>query len=63
MIIVEESTGKGIVKTVIPSGFYYVSGKPSTGLVISDKFEDDDNNSKGGNQFVWIPCDGVSCHI
>ena len=45
MIIVEETTNGGKVKAVIPSGFYYVTGKPSTGLVISDKFDDDDNNS------------------
>ncbi len=42
----------------IPNGFYYVAGAPSTGLVISDKFGDDDQNSKGGNQFVWVPCTG-----
>ena len=48
------------IKAIIPKGFYYVTGKPSTGLVISDKFGDDDNNSKGGNQFVWIPCNGNS---
>ena len=58
MIIVEEITDKGKVKAVIPSGFYYVSGTPTTGLVISDKFEDDDANSKSGNQFVWVPCNG-----
>ena len=58
MIIVEETTNGEKVKAVIPSGFYYVTGKPSTGLVISDKFDDDDNNSKGGNQFVWVPCNG-----
>ena len=57
MIIVEENTDNTTIKAVIPSGFYYVTGKPSTGLVISDKF-DDDNNSKGGNQFVWVPCNG-----
>ena len=58
MIIVEETTNNGKVKAAIPSGFYYVTGKPSTGLVISDKFDDDNNNSKGGNQFVWVPCNG-----
>ena len=58
MIIVEKTTNGEKVKAVIPSGFYYVTGKPSTGLVISDKFDDDDNNSKGGNQFVWVPCNG-----
>ncbi len=47
-------------KAVIPTGFYYVTGTPSTGLVISDKMGDDDNNSKKGNQFVWIPCSGTS---
>ena len=47
-------------KAVIPTGFYYVTGTPSTGLVISDKMGDDDNNSKRGNQFVWIPCSGTS---
>ena len=58
MIIVVEKTGNGTVKAVIPSGFYYVTGTPTTGLVISDKYGDDDNNSKGGNQFVWVPCNG-----
>ncbi len=58
MIIAEENTDNTTIKAVIPSGFYYVTGKPSTGLVISDKFDDDDNNSKGGNQFVWVPCNG-----
>ncbi len=46
------------MKAAIPNGFYYVTGKPSTGLVISDRYGDDDNNSKGGNQFVWVPCSG-----
>ena len=52
-IIVEEENG---MRAAIPNGFYYVIGKPSNGLVISDRYGDDDNNSKGGNQFVWIPC-------
>ncbi len=47
-------------KAVIPTGFYYVTGTPSTGLVISDKMGDDDSNSKKGNQFVWIPCSGTN---
>lgn len=58
MIIVEEKNGNETVKAVIPSGFYYVTGTPTTGLVISDKYGDDNNNSKGGNQFVWVPCNG-----
>ncbi len=47
-------------KAVIPTGFYYVTGTPSTGLVISDKMGDDDSNSQKGNQFVWIPCLGTN---
>ena len=41
----------------LPSGFYYVGGDISTGLVISDK-QNDTMNASGtsmGNQFVWIP--------
>ena len=46
------------MRASLPNGFYYVTGTPSTGLVISDQYGDDDNNSKGGNQFVWVPCSG-----
>ncbi len=62
MIIKEGESDKDqeTIKAIIPKGFYYVTGKPSTGLVISDKIGDDNNNSKGGNQFVWIPCNGKS---
>ena len=41
----------------LPSGFYYVGGDISTGLVISDK-QNDTMTASGtnmGNQFVWIP--------
>ena len=41
----------------LPSGFHYVGGDISTGLVISDK-QGDTMNASGvnmGNQFVWIP--------
>ena len=41
----------------LPSGFYYVGGDISTGLVISD-MQGDTMNAFGtsmGNQFVWIP--------
>ena len=31
------------MRAAVPNGFYYVTGKPSTGLVISDKFDDDNN--------------------
>ena len=58
MIIEEELDSTN--RAVIPNGFYYVIGAPSTGLVVSDKFGDDDNNVKGGNQFVWVPCKGTT---
>ena len=41
----------------LPNGFHYVGGDYNTGLVISDK-ENDDMKASGvnmGNQFVWIP--------
>ena len=41
----------------LPSGFYYVGGDISTGIVISDK-QGDTMSASGvnmGNQFVWIP--------
>ena len=43
-------------KVPLPSGFYYVGGDISTGLVISDK-QGDTMTASGvnmGNQFVWI---------
>ncbi len=49
------SDGKGNVIPV-PKGFYYAGGNKNTGFVISDVANDDLNNSKQGNQFVWIPC-------
>ena len=40
----------------IPTGFYAVSGTDKAGgFVISSVANDDLNNSKGGNQFVWVP--------
>ena len=39
----------------IPDGFYYVGGTKDTGLVISDVEGDDLDNTKQGNQFVWVP--------
>lgn len=39
----------------IPEGFYYVEGKRDTGIVISDVEGDDIQNSKKGNQYVWVP--------
>ena len=58
MVLQEETEDGNTLQAVIPAGFYYVTGKPSTGLVISDVLGDDDQNTKGGNQFVWVPCDG-----
>ena len=45
---------------IIPKGFCVVIGTDpiSKGLVISDVENDDMENTKGGNQFVWIPVDG-----
>lgn len=47
-------------KAIIPKGFCVVNNSSpiSEGLVISDVAEDNINNDKGGNQFVWIPVDG-----
>ncbi len=39
----------------IPQGFYYVGGNKDTGIIISDKEGDDLENTKQGNQFVWVP--------
>ena len=44
----------------IPRGFYYVGGEKDTGLVISDIEGDDLDNSKHGNQFVWVPVDDIN---
>ena len=42
----------------IPTGFYAVSGtNKNSGFVISSESGDDLNNTKGGNQFVWVPVD------
>ena len=47
----------------IPDGFYYVGGTKDTGLVISDVQGDDLDNSKGGNQFVWIPVENEADYV
>ena len=44
----------------VPNGFHHVEGtKVETGFVISTVEGDDLSNSKGGNQYVWIPVDGI----
>ena len=46
------------VEDNIPEGFYHVGEtKIEDGLVISSVEGDDLENSKGGNQFVWVPVD------
>ena len=48
----------------IPAGFYYVGGKKTSGIVISDNVNDKDKYKNKavvgtdllGNQYVWIPC-------
>ncbi len=47
----------------IPEGFYYVGGTKDTGIVISDVEDDDLDNSKQGNQFVWIPVEDESEYV
>ena len=49
---VKEVTSENIP---IPEGFYYVGGTKDEGVVISDVAGDDLDNSKQGNQFVWVP--------
>ncbi len=44
----------------IPDGFYYAGGSKEEGIVISDVEGDDLSNSKGGNQFVWVPVEDYS---
>ena len=49
-------TGETVVDGVtIPEGFYHVAGTKDTGLVISDVEGDNLDNTKQGNQFVWVP--------
>ena len=59
---IKEYTDEGVP---IPNGFYYVGGTKDTGVVISDKsndenvYQNDENGIVGtnlqGNQFVWVP--------
>ncbi len=60
-ITIGDNTGETIVEGVkIPEGFHHVEGTTITGgLVISDEEGDDLNNSADGNQYVWIPVDGI----
>ena len=62
---VADGTGKMFT---LPDGFYYVGGTVDSGVVISDN-EADKNKYKGytdvgkdlvGNQYVWVPVDGVN---
>ena len=60
----ETKTTDGVT---IPKGFYYVGGKKESGVVISDepidenKYKDKDivGTNLIGNQYVWIPVDGI----
>ena len=51
----EEIPRRVVDGVAIPENFYYAGGTKEEGLVISDVEGDDLENSKGGNQFVWIP--------
>jgi len=71
-IVYVTAIADGIGNTIpVPIGFYYVGGNLDTGIVISDKKDDQDKyagfEADGktpktvgvdlvGNQFVWIPC-------
>ena len=52
--IIAISDGKGNI-IPLPNDFNYVGGDKESGLVISDEQGDDLDNTKQGNQFVWIP--------
>jgi Tfp pilus assembly protein PilE len=68
-VTIGQKISDGTGSTVpVPTGFYYVGGTVSTGAVISDNAEDE-NKYKGqtvvgtdlvGNQYVFIPVDGIS---
>lgn len=50
----KDENGKSVT---VPAGYAVIKDSPNveSGLVISDVADDDLNNSKDGNQFVWIP--------
>ena len=57
--VIDDGKGKSVP---LPKGFYYVGGNIDTGIVISDKAEDENKGTSyeqagnlKGNQFVWIP--------
>ena len=57
--VIDNGKGKSVP---LPKGFYYVGGNIDTGIVISDKAEDENKGTSyeqagnlKGNQFVWIP--------
>ena len=62
-----ETGGTVVDGVTIPEGFYYVGGMKNTGLVVSDSVDDEnkykDQETVGtdlqGNQYVWIPVDGI----
>lgn len=41
----------------IPKGFKYVKGTKNTGIVITDDFSGEEDK---GNEFVWVPVDGIT---
>ena len=57
--VIDDGKGKPVP---LPKGFYYVGGDIDTGIVISDKAEDENKGTSyeqagnlKGNQFVWVP--------
>ena len=56
----EKTEKKERKNATVPEGFYHVEGTTEEeGFVISDVEGDDLNNTAGGNQYVWIPVDGI----
>ena len=59
---IDKLTGKiDSYQVPVPEGFYHVEGSTiENGFVISSEKEDDLENTKQGNQFVWIPVANAS---
>lgn len=54
---VKEENPRMVEDVIIPEEFYYVGGNKEEGIIISSIKGDDMENTKGGNQFVWVPVD------
>lgn len=52
---IENSDLRIVEDVIIPEEFYYIGGTKKEGIVISSIKDDDMDNNKKGNQFVWVP--------